>query len=103
MTAATDQFVDIAKQSQEAVTAAFRTWADTVQGLASGFTGGQPKLPDVNAILDNYFDFAQQVLDNQRRLAQTLLTATTQAAETVTEQSTRATQSVTSHANAGQV
>jgi hypothetical protein len=103
MTAATDQFVDIAKQSQEAVTTAFRTWAETVQGLTSGFTGGQPKLPDVHAILDKYFDFAQQVLDNQRRLAQTLLTASTQAAETVTEQATRAAQSVTARAtNAGQ-
>ena len=39
MTAATDQFVDIAKQSQEAVSAAFRTWADAVQNFAGGFTG----------------------------------------------------------------
>jgi hypothetical protein len=35
MTTPTDQFVDIGNRSQEAVTTAVRTWADTVQSFAA--------------------------------------------------------------------
>lgn len=96
MTAPTDQFVDIAKRSQEAVTAAVRTWSDTVQSFAGTFTGGQ-KLPDAQAVVDQYFDFAQQILDNQRKFTLSVLTASTQAAENVTEQAARTAESVKAH------
>ena len=43
MTAPTDQFVDIAKRSQEAVTTAVRTWADSVQSFAGSLTAGQAR------------------------------------------------------------
>ncbi|HVL83951.1 MAG TPA: hypothetical protein VM367_06640 [Pseudonocardia sp.] len=98
MTAATEQYVDIAKRSQEAVTTAVRTWADSMQSFVTGATGGQPKLPDAHAVVDTYFDFAQQVLDNQRRFAQVLVSSGAQAAEAVTEQAARAAESVTAHA-----
>jgi hypothetical protein len=97
MTAPTDQFVEIANRTQEAVTTAVRTWADTVQSVAGGFAGGRPALPDAHVAVDRYFDFAHQVLDNQRRFAQSVLTAGTQAAEAVTEQASRAAESVTTH------
>jgi len=97
MTAPTDQFVDIAKRGQEAVSTAVRTWTDTVQSFAGGLTGGQPKLPEAHAIVEQYYDFVQQLLDNQRKFTLTVLAASTQAAESVTEQATRAAETVKAH------
>jgi len=97
MTAPTDQFVDIANRSQEAVTTAVRTWADTVQSFASKVTAGQGQLPDLSSVVDQYFDFAEKVLANQREFAQQWASATVKASEAVTEQAQRATQSVAAH------
>lgn len=97
MTAATDQFTEFAGRTQDAVSTAVRTWADTVSSVTTGLTGGQPALPDAHAVVERYFDFAQQVLDNQRAFATTLVDAGTKAAETVTEQASRAAESVTAH------
>ena len=97
MTAPTDQFVEIANRSQEAVTTAVRTWADTVQSFASKVTAGQGQLPDLAGVVDQYFDFAEKVLANQRELAQQWASATVKASEAVTEQTQRATQSVAAH------
>jgi len=94
MTASTDQFADIATRTQEAVTTAVRTWADTVQTFTGSITGARPALPDAQVVVDRYFDFAEQVLENQRRLAKSVLTAGAQAAETVTEQAARTAESV---------
>ena len=97
MTTPTDQFVDIANRSQEAVTTAVRTWADTVQSFASKLTAGQSQLADLSSVVDQYFDFAEKVLANQRELAEQWAAATLTATEAVTEQAQRATQSVTGH------
>jgi hypothetical protein len=97
MTAPTDQFVDIANRSQEAVTTAVRTWTDSVQSFASKLTGGQGQLPDLQGVVEQYFDFAEKVLANQREFATQWATATTKASEAVTEQAQRATQSVAAH------
>jgi hypothetical protein len=94
MTAPTDQFVDIANRSQEAVTTAVHTWADTVQSFASKLSTGQSQLPDLRGVVEQYFDFAEKVLANQRELAQQWASATVKAAQAVTEQAQRATQSV---------
>ncbi len=67
MTAPTDQFVDIAKRSQEAVTTAVRTWADSVQSFTGNLTAGHAQLPDPQTVVDGYFDFAEKVLATQRR------------------------------------
>ncbi|MGQ0576617.1 MAG: hypothetical protein ACT4RN_20800 [Pseudonocardia sp.] len=96
MTAPTDQFVDIAKRSQEAVTAAVRTWTDAVQGFTGTF-GAAPKLPDAQAVVGQYFDFAQQVLETQRSFTLSVLSAGTQAAENVTEQANRVAENVKAH------
>ena len=92
-----DQFVDIANRSQEAVTTAVRTWADTMQSFASTLTSGQSRLPDLSSVVDQYFDFAEKVLANQREFAQQWASASVKAAEAVTEQAQRATQSVAAH------
>src|SRR5689334_1006678 len=97
MTAPTDQFVDLASRSQEAVTTAVRTWTDSVQNLTSQLTAGQGQLPDLQGVVDQYFDFAEKVLANQRQLAQQWASAATKASEAVTEQAQRATKSAAAH------
>jgi hypothetical protein len=97
MTAPTDQFVDIANRSQEAVTSAVRTWTDTVQSFAGRLTSGQSQLPDLSGVVEQYFDFAEKVLANQREFAQQWAAATVKASEAVAEQAQRATQSVAAH------
>ena len=97
MTAPTDQFVDIANRSQEAVTTAVRTWTDSVQSFAGKLTAGQGQLPDLQGVVEQYFDFAEKVLANQREFAQQWASATVKASEAVTEQTQRATQSVAAH------
>lgn len=94
MTAPTEQFSDIAKRSQEAVSAAVRTWSDALQGFAGNISGVAPKLPDAQAFVDQYFDFAQKVLENQRAFTQSVLSAGTQAAESVTEQASKVAENV---------
>jgi hypothetical protein len=97
MTAPTDQFVDIANRGQEAVTTAVRTWAESVQSFASKLTAGQGQLPDLQSVVDQYFDFAEKVLANQREFVGQWASAATKASEAVTEQAQRATQSVAAH------
>ena len=73
MTAPTDQFVDIAKRSQEAVTTAVRHWADSVQSIAGNLTTGHAQLPDPLHVVDGYFDFAEKVLASQRSFVEELV------------------------------
>ena len=95
MTAPTDQFVDIAKRSQEAVTTAVRTWADSVQNLAGNFSAGQTQLPDPQSVVDTYFDFAEKVLANQRQLASQFVSASVKAGESVQQQVSQVTDQAT--------
>ena len=97
MTAPTDQFVDLANRSQEAVTTAVRTWTDTVQSFAGRINSGPSQLPDLHGVVEQYFDFAEKVLANQRQFAQQWASATVKASEAVAEQAQRATQSVAAH------
>lgn len=97
MSTATDQLTEFTVRTQEAVSSAVRTWADTVQSLTGNLADGRVALPDAQAIVSRYFDVAQQVLDTQRRFAETLVAAGAQATEAVTEQAARAAQSVASH------
>ena len=97
MTVPTGQFVDAANRSQEAVTTAVHSWADTMQSFASKLASGQSQMPDLQHVVDQYFDFAEKVLASQREFAQQWASATLKATEAVTEQAQRATQSVTAH------
>jgi hypothetical protein len=85
-----DSFVEGAQRTQEAVTGAVRTWADTVQGL----TAGHSAVPDVQVVVDRFFEVAQTVLDTQKAFAKTVVGAGTQAAEIVSEQATKAAETV---------
>ena len=95
MTAPTDQFVDIAKRSQEAVTTAVRTWADSVQSFTGNLNAGQAQLPDPQTVVDTYFDFAEKFLANQRQLATQFVSASVKAGESVQEQVSKVAEQVT--------
>jgi hypothetical protein len=94
MTVPTGQSVDTTRRSEEAVTTAVHTWADTVQNYASKLVSGQSHMPDLKDVVDEYFDFAEKVLAKQREFAQQWASATIKATQAVTEQAQRATQSV---------
>ena len=96
MTAPTDQYVDIANRSQEAVTTAVRTWADTVQSFASTLSSQSP-LPGLPSVVDEYFNLAEKVLASQREFVEQWASAAVKATEAVAEQAQRATQSVAAH------
>jgi hypothetical protein len=87
MTAPTDAFAAIAQRSQEATTAAVRTWTDTVNAYATSFSAENPlpKPADVHAAVDTWFDLAGSLLAEQRAFATTVLDAGTEAAGTITE------------------
>lgn len=95
MTAPTAQFTEFATKAQEQVTAAVRTWADTLQSVTDDLTAERPAIVDPIVFVDRYFDFAQTVLDKQREFARSFVTASSEAAQSVTEQTVSAAKSVT--------
>jgi len=97
MTAPTDQFVDIANRSQEAVTTAVRTWAETMQSFANAAASGPSQLPDMQGVVEQYFDLAGKILAGQRELAQQWASAAVKATGAVTGQSRSATQPAAVH------
>jgi hypothetical protein len=97
MTAPTDQFVDIANRSQEAVTTAVRTWAETMQGFASTFASGPSQLPDMQRVVEQYFDLAGKILAGQRELAQQWASAAVTASDAVAGQARSAAQPAAAH------
>ncbi len=97
MSAPYPQYVDNTNFGQEAVTTAVRSWADTVQSFAGSLSSAQSQLPDLQGVVEQYFDFAEKVLAQQRQFAQQWASATGKAVGAVTEQAQRATQSVAAH------
>ena len=99
MTAPTDQFVDIAKRSQDVMTESVKTWFETMQGFAGQFSGnGRPQLPDAGVTVDRMFDFAEQVLGQQREFAKTVVGASQHAVDTWTELAAKVAEQVTDNA-----
>src|SRR5215471_12736592 len=75
-----DQILDTIHKSQEAVTDAIRTWAETVQSLTPSLpTLPVPfadKLPKPGELVANAYDFAEQLLAAQRKFAEDVIAAT---------------------------
>ena len=90
MTAPTNQFIDMTKRSQDAVTTVARTWADSMQSIAGAVLPADVPVPSMQPYLDGFFDLAERMLSEQRDLAHHWLNAALRATEVVTEQATRA-------------
>src|SRR3954463_12135534 len=83
-----DQINTIAQRGQEAVTAAVRTWTETLQRYAGNASPEAP-LPtaeDAHAIVGAYFDLTAQLVAAQRELTSLLVDSGTQTAEAFVSQ-----------------
>jgi len=74
-----NQFTDVARRGQEAVTVAMQTWAENVQRLAGAVPVDAVKVPSAEEVVDNVFDFAEQMLSTQREFTKSLLGAANSA------------------------
>ena len=100
MTAPQDQFTQVARQSQEAITTAMRTWTESFQSMIGGGTPAQSGLPSPQQVVDNVFDFAEQLLAGQREFAKRLLGAAMEANEAATSKVREAVESASAHPRA---
>jgi hypothetical protein len=78
-----DQILDTIRKSQEAVTDAIRTWAETVQSITPSLpVPPMPfadKLPKPGELVGNAYDFAEKLLAAQRKFAEDVIAATAPA------------------------
>src|SRR5260370_30881661 len=74
-----EQILDTIDKSQEAVTDAIRTWAETVQSITPSLPTPQlpfaDKLPKPGEGVANAYDFAEQLLAAQPKFAEHVITA----------------------------
>jgi hypothetical protein len=98
MTAPQDQFTDVARRSQEAITTAMQTWSENVQSMIAGGASDQSPRPNPEQIVDNVFDFAEQLLASQREFAKRVLAAGTTATDAATAKAREATAAMTNKA-----
>jgi hypothetical protein len=75
-----EQFLDTIRKSQEGVTDAIRTWAETVQSITPSLPTPQvpfaDKLPRPGELVSNAYDFAEQMLAAQRKFAEDVIAVT---------------------------
>jgi len=76
-----DPYADVVKQSQDAMRAAFDTWAQSVQQVFGQFSGAAPVGPE--QVIDQVFDFAIKMLNAQRDFAKQLAASSRTTAESV--------------------
>jgi hypothetical protein len=76
-----EQILDTIRKSQEAVTDAIRTWAETVQSITPSLpaTPLADKLPKPGELVSDAYDFAERLLAAQRRFAEDVIAATAPA------------------------
>ena len=79
MTTIQEQYSELIKQGQDASRAAIETWTQTFQQAAGQLSGSGLISP--NQVIDQVFDFADQVLNAQRDFAKQLLATSTAMAE----------------------
>lgn len=82
MTTPQEQYTDVARRGQEVMAAAVQTWAENMQKLVGTMPGGGVGVPNAEAVVDNVFNFAEQMLHNQREFTKSLLAVGTPSAST---------------------
>lgn len=97
MTGPQDQFTQVARQGQDAIANALRTWTESVQSIVGSGTSAQSGLPSPQQILDNVFDFAEQLLASQRAFATRVLAVGLEANEAATGKAREAVESIREH------
>jgi hypothetical protein len=79
-------------------TTAMQTWNENAQKMIAGGASEQSPGPSAKQIMDNVFDFAEQLLASQREFAKRVLAAGTKATDAATAQAREATAAMTNHA-----
>ena len=76
-----EQIMDTIRKSQEAVTDAIRTWAETVQSITPSLPSVPlaDKLPKPGELVSDTYDFAERLLAAQRKFAEDVIAATAPA------------------------
>ena len=71
------QILDTIRKSQEAVTDAIRTWAETVQSITPSLPTPPlaDKLPKPGELVSDAYDFAERLLAAQRKFAEDVIAA----------------------------
>jgi hypothetical protein len=71
------QILDTIRKSQEAVTDAIRTWAETVQSITPSLPVPPlaDKLPKPGELVSDAYDFAERLLAAQRKFAEDVIAA----------------------------
>ena len=78
MSSAAEQYTESLKKSQQAVLDAFEAWTKSAQNAFSTPTATMPSQLRPEQVIDQVFDFAEQMLAVQRQFAKSLAaTATT--------------------------
>ncbi len=74
MTSPTEQYIESLRRGQEAVFQAMEAWTQNAQ---KAFNASRPSAGTVNPdlVIDQVFDFAEQMLSMQRRFAKQVLNA----------------------------
>jgi len=69
-------YIEAVRQGQQAVVSAVQAWSDSLQRLMSGGAASAAQAPRPAEVIDQVFDFAQQMLNAQRDFTKKLLEAT---------------------------
>ena len=80
-TQAEQQYLDAVREGQQAIVDAVEAWSRNVEHLSGSHppVPGAPELPTAQEVVENAFDFAEQLLAAQREFARNLLEATAPA------------------------
>lgn len=86
MSSAQEQYAESLRAGQEAVAAAIESWTKSAQTAIGTESAGTPESFDPNQVIDQVFDFAEQMLHAQREYAKTLTATAGAAAAAVRKQ-----------------
>ena len=80
-TQAEKEYLDAVREGQQAIVDAVEAWSKNVEHLTGSYppVPGAPELPTAQEVVENAFDFAEQLLAAQREFARNLLEATSTA------------------------
>ena len=79
-------YLEAVRQGQQAVVSAVQAWSDNLQRLMTG-TATAAQAPKPTEVIDQVFDFAQQMLNAQRDFAKKLVQASAPSRTTTTTKS----------------
>ena len=86
MSSPQDQYAESLRKGQEAVVEAVESWTKTAQSVIGAQLGGSSGPFDPNQVIDQVFDFAEQMLAVQREFAKALAAPAASAGEVARKQ-----------------